>query len=149
MIALMSMTARLVLRTALPELQRLASWVEKIAHEAGFAADTVFALQLCLEEAVANIVMHGGAKADAPITVEIARTGDEIVAMIEDEAAPFDPTSLPERIAPASLDEATIGELGVHFMRNYASSMEYERRGPQNRLVLRFAMPPAPMPARP
>ena len=138
MITLMRKTAQLVLRTTLPELNRLSEWVETVAREEQLAADTVFALQLCLEEAVANIMMHGGADPDAPITVQIEPAQRELVAVIEDGARPFDPTALPPRVAPQSLDEARIGELGVHLIRNYASHIHYERREGRNRLTLRF-----------
>jgi anti-sigma regulatory factor (Ser/Thr protein kinase) len=148
MITLMRKTAQLVLRTALPELNRLAAWVETVAREAQLAADTVFAVQLCLEEAVANIMMYGGADADAAITVRIEPAERELVAVIEDGARPFDPTALPPRIAPQSLEEARTGQLGVHLIRNYASQMQYEQREGRNRLTLRFThAQAAPKPA--
>jgi len=57
---------RLELRSDLAELKRLAGWIEAQAQQE-LSADTSFAIQLCLEEAVANIIMHGGgAKDDRP-----------------------------------------------------------------------------------
>jgi len=148
MIAPMRKAAQLIIRTALPELTRLAEWVEGIARDAQLAADTTFALHLCLEEAVANIVMHGGAQPETPICVELGWRDGEVVATIEDQARAFDPTALPSRIAPKSLDEARIGELGVHLIRSFASRMQYERRDGRNRLDLHFALPlAAAMPA--
>jgi hypothetical protein len=41
----------------------------------------------------------------------------------------------------ASLEEAKIGNVGVHLMRNFASGMQYERRNGRNRLTLRFREP--------
>jgi serine/threonine-protein kinase RsbW len=135
---------RLVLRSSLPELERLASWIEDIARNADLAADMAFALQLCLEEAVANIVMYGGAPDDAPIVVDIARADGSVTATIEDSALPFDPTKVPVRAKAASLDETRIGELGVHLMRHYSSEMHYERLEDRNRLTLRFDRSNAP-----
>ena len=49
----------------LAELKRLAGWIKAQAQQE-LSADTSFAIQLCLEEAVANIIMHGGGAKDGP-----------------------------------------------------------------------------------
>jgi anti-sigma regulatory factor (Ser/Thr protein kinase) len=103
-----------------------------------------FALQLCLEEAVANIVMYGGAPEAAAIAIEIAHSGGIVKATVEDSARPFDPTQVPPRQQPTSLDETRVGELGVHLIRQYSSEMRYERRDDRNLLTLRFDRAKAP-----
>src|SRR4051794_40542882 len=105
---------RLVLRSSLYELERLATWVEAGASHVGLSPEQAFALQLCLEEAVANIVMYGGAADDAPIIVQIAEADGALIAIIEDSARAFDPTQVPPRAKPVSLGQARVGELGVH-----------------------------------
>jgi anti-sigma regulatory factor (Ser/Thr protein kinase) len=66
---------RLELRGELSELRRLAEWIKTRALQV-IAADTLFAVQLCLEEAVANIIMHGGEKDDRlKIAIELERNG--------------------------------------------------------------------------
>ena len=129
---------RLVLRTALSELARLTTWLQHIARNAQLDDDMTFALQLCLEEVVANIVMYGGAPEAAPIAIEIAHSAGIITATVADSALPFDPTQVPPREKPTSLGETRVGELGVHLMRQYSSEMHYERREDRNRLTLRF-----------
>ena len=47
-----------------------------------------------------------------------------------------------------SLEDAKIGDLGIHLMRSFASGMHYERRGGRNRLTLRFLEPQATRPSR-
>jgi anti-sigma regulatory factor (Ser/Thr protein kinase) len=37
-----------------------------------------------------------------------------------------------------SLEEAKVGDLGIHLMRSFASDMHYERQDGRNRLTLRF-----------
>ena len=49
-------TNRLELRGDLSELRRLAGWIKAWAAPEELSADTLFAVQLCLEEAVANII---------------------------------------------------------------------------------------------
>jgi len=129
---------RLVLRNDVAELQRLAGWLERLAQQ-GMSSDVSFAVQLCLEEAVANIIMYGAARGDRlEIAVELERNGGTLVARIEDNGRRFDPTRAPPPAVATSLEQAKVGDLGIHLMRSFASGMDYERRNGRNRLTLRF-----------
>jgi anti-sigma regulatory factor (Ser/Thr protein kinase) len=129
---------RLVLRNDLAELQRLAGWIEGWAQR-GVSADVSFAVQLCLEEAVANVIMYAGAKdSRLEIAVEVERSGTTLVARIEDNGRHFDPTQVPPRSMASSLDDASVGDVGIHLIRSFASGMNYERLEGCNRLTLRF-----------
>jgi anti-sigma regulatory factor (Ser/Thr protein kinase) len=129
---------RLVLRNDVAELQRLAGWIEGFARQ-GMSTDVSFALQLCLEEAIANIIMYGAARDDRlEIAVELERNEGTLVARIEDNGRQFDPTRAPPPAVATSLEQAKVGDLGIHLMRSFASGMDYERRDGRNRLTLRF-----------
>jgi anti-sigma regulatory factor (Ser/Thr protein kinase) len=129
---------RLVLHNDLAELKRLAAWIEGWAQR-GVSTDMSFAVQLCLEEAVANVIMYGGRRDERlEITVEVERNGAMLVARVMDNGREFDPTQVPSPSIPTSLAEAKIGDLGIHLMRNFATGMQYERRDGRNRLTLRF-----------
>ena len=142
MIAMSNVGAsRLVLRNDVAELERLAGWIEGFTRQST-SPDVLFAVQLCLEEAVANIIMYGGAKDDAlVIAVELERNCGTLVARIEDNGRQFDPTRAPPPAPAASLDEAKVGDVGIHLMRSFANGMDYERRDGRNRLTLRFVEP--------
>lgn len=127
---------KISLSSRLPELRRLSTWIEDAAHRMNFTTDLAFALQLCVEEAVANIMMYGGAQGRTPITIELRTTKDCLTAIIEDGMASFDPTQVTPRIPPVSLEESQIGGLGIHLIRHYSSEMHYERLGDRNRLTL-------------
>lgn len=120
-------------------LRRLAGWIEARSQH-GLSADTWFAVQLCLEEAVANIIMHGGGAKDDRLQIAVAleRNGGTLVARIEDSGREFDPTQFSPPSVAKSLEEAKVGDLGIHLMRSFASDMHYERRDGRNRLTLRF-----------
>ena len=129
---------RLVLRNDVAELQRLAGWLERLAQQ-GMSSDVSFAVQLCLEEAVANIIMYGAARGNRlEIAVELERNGGTLVARIEDNGQQFDPTRAQPPAVATSLEQAKVGDLGIHLMRSFASGMDYERRNGRNRLTLRF-----------
>jgi serine/threonine-protein kinase RsbW len=132
-------TSRLVLRNDLAELDRLASWIEEWAGRI-VPPDTSFALQLCLEEAVANIIMHGTSEGDqSVIAIELERDGGTLRARVEDCGRRFDPTRFRPPRPATSLDQARVGDLGIHLMRSFADGMRYERRGHRNRSTFWFS----------
>jgi serine/threonine-protein kinase RsbW len=129
---------RLLLHRDLAELERLAIWLEGWAMR-DLSASLSFAVQVCLEEAVANIIMYSTTKDDRlEIVVEVEREDQTLVARIEDNGSAFDPTQFLRPPVPASLAEAKVGNLGIHLMRSFASGMHYERRDSRNRLTVRF-----------
>jgi serine/threonine-protein kinase RsbW len=129
---------RLLLHRDLAELQRLAVWIEGWAMR-DLSAGLSFAVQVCLEEAVANIIMYSATTDDClEIVIEVERDDKTLVARVEDNGSAFDPTQVPRPPVPASLAEAKVGNLGIHLMRSFASGMHYERRDSRNCLTMRF-----------
>jgi anti-sigma regulatory factor (Ser/Thr protein kinase) len=134
--------SRLVLRNDFSELGRLAPFVEEYATSTDLPPKASFAIQVCLEEAVSNIVRHGKATGKATrIIVVLDRDQTEVWLRVEDDGGPFDPTLVPRPIPPKSLEDAPIGGLGVHLMREFSSQMHYERIAGKNRLQLTFSLP--------
>jgi serine/threonine-protein kinase RsbW len=131
---------QLVLRNDPSELRRMAQWIIKFCNKAELSEKPAFALQLCLEEAVTNSMRHGEANAPATrIVANIVRDGNDIVMMIEDNGSPFDPTKFAVRPCAHSLDEASLGGLGLILMRHFAHRIEYERIGGLNRLSVKVS----------
>jgi len=130
---------RLTLKRELAELDRLTAWVKTIEQQIGVAPAIAFALELCLEEAVANIIMYGDAGDHGDIAVTLEQAPSGLLARIEDDGWQFDPTSAAQRVPPQSLDDAKVGEVGIHLMRTFATDMRYERKSGYNTLTLTFA----------
>src|SRR5262245_30625829 len=129
---------RLLLHGDLAELERLVVWIEGWAMR-DLSASLSFAVQVCLEEAVANIIMYSTTTDDRlEIVVEVERGDQTLIARIEDNGSAFDPTQVLRPPVPASLAEAKVGNFGIHLMRSFASGMHYERRDSRNRLTMRF-----------
>jgi anti-sigma regulatory factor (Ser/Thr protein kinase) len=128
-------TDALLLHRDLAELERLTVWIEGWAMPPNLS----FAVQVCLEEAVANIIMYSATQDDRlEIVVEVERGDQTLVARIEDNGSAFDPTQVLRPPVPASLAEAKVGNLGIHLMRSFASGMHYERRDSRNHLTMQF-----------
>jgi serine/threonine-protein kinase RsbW len=129
---------RLTLHNKLAELDRLEPWIEDCA-DLGMSPDLSLAVQLCVEEAVANVIMHASTHNDRlDISVKLGRCKGQLVARIEDNGPEFDPTQAPSLTVASSLGEARVGKFGIHLMRSFADGMDYERRDGRNRLTLRF-----------
>ena len=84
-----------------------------------------------------TMAMHGGG-AKLRIAIELERNAGTLVASIEDSGREFDPTQFPPPSVAKSLEEAKVGDLGIHLMHSFASDMRYGRRDGRNRLTLRF-----------
>ena len=133
---------RLTIHSRLEDIALLWPWVESIAEEHAAPAATRYAIHLCLEEALSNIVRHGyGGQPGRPIVVEFSSAPGELVFSIEDEAPPFDPLAYSgddaER-APSSADQLPLGGQGIRLMRKFAGRLSYTRLAHGNRLSLRF-----------
>jgi anti-sigma regulatory factor (Ser/Thr protein kinase) len=120
-------------------LEQVGDWVDGVAAALGLDATADYAMRLCIEEAAANVVMHGvaGPADDADsVVLRVEPLAGALRVVVEDRCAAFDPLGVPPPAPPSSLGEARIGGLGIHLMRQYAQSMEYERAGNVNRLTM-------------
>ncbi len=141
------MSETLIVQAEMAEIARVALWAEAYAERLALPARTAFALQLCFEEAVSNIVRHGfsGQQDEAglnrDVRLHLRHTPHDVTMTIEDFAAAFDPLSVPLPAAPASIADAQIGGQGINLMRRFAQDIAYERRDGMNRLTLRFDLP--------
>ncbi len=88
---------RLLLRSNLSDMARLPPWIEGLACRHGIPKSIEFAINLCLEEAVSNIILHGyGDGMDGSVTVRFTmQQQDMFIFVIEDEARHFDPFHMP------------------------------------------------------
>jgi len=114
------------------ELRPLAAWVVDVARTLGCPRETCADADLCVTEAVANIVRH-------EVGVEIEREQGALVIRIEDDARHFDPLGT-RVLQPTSLDEAGPAGRGLLLIRRTADAVSYERRNGLNQLTLRFAL---------
>jgi anti-sigma regulatory factor (Ser/Thr protein kinase) len=132
---------RLKLSNELIELDRLAPWIEGL-DESGMSSNMSFAVQVCLEEVVANIIMYGATEDERlQITLELERSDAMLLARISDNGREFDPTQAPSPTVAASLEDAKVGNLGIHLVRGFANGVDYERRAGCNQPRLRFIEP--------
>ncbi len=99
-----------------------------------------FALRLCAEEALANVVTHAWAEGDHRIVLGLAVAADQVELTVEDDGRPFDPVAAPAPAQAATLADAAAGGRGLILIRSYADRLAYRREGGRNRLIMGFML---------
>ena len=129
------------LKGRMSDLARVPVWLEELTARYGIPEHLNFAIDLCLEEAAVNIILHGyGGDSDRPITLRFLTPGDgRYTFEVEDEARQFNPLLAPETHLAEKLEDVVIpGGHGVRLMRRFANELEYEPLPNGNRLRLTF-----------
>ncbi len=119
---------------ALCELERLAEAVESWAMAVGLSGQSIFQINLVLDELLTNTISYGYDD-DHPHSIEISMilNHGQVQITLRDDARPFDP--FVEAQAPdldSSLEERPIGGLGVYFVKQFMHSVSYAREGHHN-----------------
>jgi anti-sigma regulatory factor (Ser/Thr protein kinase) len=132
---------RLAFESRLSEIAQLLPWIESLASRYAIPGDVQFAINLCLEEAISNIIGHGyGGEPNHSVVVSFTRPREGyFVFVAEDEAPRCNPLDLPELPPLNPRDEIRIGGQGLRLLRRFADTLEYEPTPTGNRLKLGFS----------
>lgn len=114
-------------------------------------AAVAFAVRLCLEELIVNVITHGLRNDPSHvIRVRLATlpAGDWLEVRLKDDAPAFDPfTRAPPPNLTLGVDERSVGGLGVHFVMRTMDECRWQYVDGGNLVVLRKRLAAAP-PAR-
>lgn len=133
--------ARLTLRSQLEDLKLVLPWVDALAAKHGIPAKVRYAIDLCLEEVLTNIIRHGYAGVpNQPITVSFSLDGENgLTFIVADNAPHFAPLAPVEpQESPAAIEEVNPGGLGIRLLRRFAGTLAYEQLPDGNRLTIGF-----------
>jgi len=111
---------------------KASAWARTLAEDAGLSEEQIYALDLCIVELVTNVVDHSYGENPGVIRLELEIGPGAAVLTIVDDGPPFDPLSMPPPGTPTSIEDAPIGGLGIHMVRQTADRCRYERRNGQN-----------------
>ena len=118
------------------DVERVQQLVAAALQARGYDADALFAVRLCLEEALVNGFRHGNRFQPGLVVRFWATIGsDEATFEVEDEGEGFDPAGVPDPTADENL-EIPSGR-GIMLMRAYMSEVEYIGSGNRIRMVFR------------
>ncbi len=116
---------------------RVGAWVDELAILLNLSHRTEYALRLCLEEAVTNLVSHArpvpgvdGEKVDLRLIAEPS----QLCLTLQDQCEEYNP--LQTGTFGSAQDVSGEGGLGIGLLRQHARDVTWSRVGAVNRLML-------------
>jgi anti-sigma regulatory factor (Ser/Thr protein kinase) len=125
----------LVFAAETASLPLLAGWTETVLQSLALVPRKAYALELCLEEMVANILLHGQV-AGRVVQVRVTIKANPLRLIVEDDGPSFDPTLQPETEMAADLESAGIGGRGLALVRRFSVALGYRREAGWNRVEI-------------
>lgn len=134
----------LQIKAVIADVRPASEWLARTGSGNGVPEEQIGRLDLCLNEALANVISHGsldGREVPVSLKMEVRSAGaeaGEATVTMTDEGPEFDVVSvaLPER--PQTLADAQIGGLGLLMIRSFSDSVSYQRLNGTN--VLTFSV---------
>jgi len=128
------MVARKVIPTDLDAARIAAEELIDTVEAGGCPVETLFAIRLALEEALANAIKHGNRYDQSKfVTVTIEIDDRKTVIAVADEGEGFDPRIVPDPTVDENLEKP--GGRGIMLMRAYMDDVAYNERGNEVRMV--------------
>jgi serine/threonine-protein kinase RsbW len=115
-------------------------WVAQQVAQAHLADDVRYHIEVCVEEALANLVEHARpAEGAKDIAICVATDPQGATVIVTDRCIPFDSTQPSPAAAPNAGMQA--GGRGLRLMHAFASELAYRTCGGRNELTMRFRAP--------
>lgn len=141
--------ATLEIRADVADIRPASAWLEHQADAHSIPPDQLFRLDLCLNEALANVIEHGGQSA-ATVPIELSLCSQELpgggaaTLTVADGGPAFNPLASTPKEQAKSLAEASPGGLGIGLMARFADEIAYEYHQGRNhvRFVVRWQTRP-------
>jgi len=124
------------------------AWLESTCLENDVPESEISRLDLCLNEALANIIYHNDVARPFTIRLSLAinqnSIASEAVVTIHDSGKPFDPLSALPKSKPKTLAEAEPGGLGILMIRKFSDNQHYRYIEGYNQLSFGCCWPKEP-----
>ena len=134
--------AALTIRADMWDARRASGWLESAALAQNVPLEQVVRLDHCLDEALANVIRHGGPTAlSSPVHLQFGvRRGLGACTAelsVSDAGVAFDPsTFVAVAPHPARLVDAMPGGLGLLLIRNFSDELSYNHSQGRNHLTI-------------
>ncbi len=112
----------------LEQLSAINDFVTEAAEAAALDNRSIYAVQMAVEEATANIIQHAYAGEDAQNSIHCRCVIEDgrLVVIMRDEGRPFDPDVVPDPDLCSPLEERQAGGLGVYFIRELMDEVHFD-----------------------
>lgn len=114
------------------QLHSILDWVKGQVAPMQFDKKALRNIELAVEEAVVNVINHGYKNGPGKIQIHVHLFAGHVEIEIADTGPPFNPLEY-----SGEIDRSQIGGLGIHMMKQCVDSVEYQRIGNRNLLILK------------
>jgi len=119
-------------------------FIARYARSYGLSQDTIQNIRLAVDEAFTNIVKHAyGGDEHKNITVEVGLENGAFRVALIDLGRPFNPATYREPDIPGRIQNGKRGGVGIYLIRQLMDSVDYQRSGDRNIIILRKQLPEA------
>ena len=134
----MTNAADFELSNKLTELERLMNGVAAWCQQHSISEETVYEVNLIVDEVVSNIIRHGFSDdKEHTIRFGLSLEQGDLVMTVEDEGLHFNPLVIPPPDISRPIQERQPGGLGIYIVKKLTHDVQYRREGQRNFLVLR------------
>lgn len=125
-------------KNQLTEIERLGQVMAEFAERCQWSPQFLFEVNVSLEELLTNVISYGyDDNQEHEIILRLFFTDGELTAEIEDEGRPFNPLEAAEPDLSQSIEERSIGGLGIYLVRKFMTDVAYKRHDGKNLLILK------------
>lgn len=122
----MSSQYSLHISAELKNLEIIRRFVIESATALGVAPDILSKLQLAVDEAATNVILHGYRnQGQGTIEIEMEQVESDLVIRLRDEATPFDPTEVPLPDINLPLSQRKPGGMGIYLIRRCVDEIRH------------------------
>lgn len=121
------------------EIRIASNWLAKTSSSFSVPVAELNRLDICLNEALANIIEHGGDEVHlSPIEMKIEliheSTSSTMTVTLSDKGKPFNPLTYQVKNKAMSLEDAEPGGLGLTMMKEFVDELNYAYSNESNNL---------------
>jgi len=123
-------------KKALSSLDDIFKFINEFSGKTGLDKSVVFTINLVVEELFTNMVKYTSENSNA-ILLELRRDENDLVIHLTDfDVEPFDITKTTEVDTKQSVEERSVGGMGIHLVKQMMDKIEYEYKDRQSKIIL-------------
>ncbi|PWH20028.1 MAG: ATP-binding protein [Anaerolineae bacterium] len=132
-------TARRVFAGRYESLNEIREFIAEAAQEAQFDSQSIYAMQLAVDEACCNIIDHAyGGEDRGWIDCQVDVRSDGLLVTLIDQGKSFDPEQVPPPQIGKPLKEVKPRGVGLYLIKKMVDKMEYHSVAGQGNVMRLF-----------
>lgn len=109
------------------------SFVREIAKMIGFASDSLEQIDIAIEEAVSNIMVHASDEENPTFDIICEKISGGIKITLKEKGIPFDPDHIKKFELSKALEDLPTSGLGIYLIQKMMDELSFQNLGPQGK----------------